>query len=59
VPPQIDARPIEPGTELANRTRSRRSRPVRLAFDLVVALPSFAWVLLIARRFEARSRSPL
>jgi hypothetical protein len=47
--------------ELADLGPSRRWRPVRWAFDLVVELPAFAWSPLstVARRFEARTRSLL
>jgi hypothetical protein len=47
--------------ELADLGPSRRWRPVRWAFDLVVELPPFVWTPLatVARRFEARTRSLL
>ena len=47
--------------ELADLGPSRRWRPVRVAFDIVVAFPSFVWAPLtgLARRFEARTRSLL
>ncbi len=47
--------------ELAGLGTSRRWRPVRVAFNVVVAFPSFVWSPLtaLARRFEARTRSLL
>jgi glycosyltransferase involved in cell wall biosynthesis len=47
--------------ELADLGPSRRWRPVRWVFDVIVELPPFAWTALatVARRFEARTRSLL